>query len=81
MSNWIHKKGVIRLKNSYIYSKVKKEQIEKIILDLQSNIINIDKLDNNEKDLLICYYNEEILKKKKYIEKLKEDILNKRRDI
>lgn len=65
------------LKNNK-YTETKKKEIEDIISKIYENKINIDELNNTQKDELIGYYNQEICTKKEYIKKLKEKIKRKR---
>lgn len=65
------------MKNSE-YTEIKKKEIEDIISKIYESKINIEELNNTQKDELIGYYNQEICTKKEYIKKLKEKIRRKR---
>lgn len=65
------------LKNNK-YTEIKKKEIEDIISKIDENIINIEDLNNTQKDDLIGYYNQEICTKKEHIKKLKEKIKRKK---
>ena len=48
------------MKNNNKYAETKRREIENIISKINENKINIEQLDNEQKDELIGYYNKEI---------------------
>ena len=52
------------MKNNNKYAETKRREIENIISKINENKINIEQLDNEQKDELIGYYNKEICDKK-----------------
>ncbi len=66
------------MKNNNKYDETKRREIENIISKINENKINIEQLDNDQKDELIGYYNKEICDKKEYVKKLKEKVKGKR---
>ena len=53
----IHQKRRKALKNNNKYAETKRREIENIISKINENKINIEQLDNEQKDELIGYYN------------------------
>lgn len=67
--------------NNTEYYLEKKKEIKNLTTMLKRKQLSIEQLDNDQKDMLIGYYNNNITKKKAELEKIKLEIIRKKGSI